>query len=325
MKRSLISIAGLSLGLGACVPKDDTADDSSVDSVEEPDLAGCAVTRDSYEGQAELPSERLVTTYNDNGDYALLEWYSFPSGEPELSGRTVYSYDDDGLLIRMDQYPNDPEWLEYWTIFSHEDGLLAMEESYRVYSDEPDAEGELIGRMTYSYDQDGRLAEQAHDPVEGAPMRWVYSYDGDLLVTYEYDYGADGTIDARFSYGYDEDGTLLTDEYDDAVDGVVDIRWTYRYDERGNLIAEEKDGPVDGETGVYADGEVDRLINHSYDDSDLLVRSETDYDADGTASLRVSYGYDEEERLVSVETDGGYDQTIDGVIDARQEYVYDCP
>jgi hypothetical protein len=70
---------------------------------------------------------------------------------------------------------------------------------------------------------------------------------------------------------------------------------------------------------------VDRLINHSYDDSDLLVRSETDYDADGTASLRVSYGYDEEERLVSVETDGGYDQTIDGVIDARQEYVYDCP
>ena len=69
------------------------------------------------------------------------------------------------------------------------------------------------------------------DPVEDDK-----NLDGDcLLMTLEVDYYADGTVDSRTTYTYDENGNMLTEEEDSGADGTVDSRITYTYDDNGKM------------------------------------------------------------------------------------------
>ena len=50
-------------------------------------------------------------------------------------------------------------------------------------------------------------------------------------------WGADGTVLARTTYTYDDNGNLVTEERDSDADGTVNKRITYTYDSNGNVRA----------------------------------------------------------------------------------------
>jgi hypothetical protein len=59
-------------------------------------------------------------------------------------------------------------------------------------------------------------------------LRRTFTYDADgNRLTWEVDYGADGTVDSRSTYTYDDDGNTLTAEADNDGDGTVETRCTY--------------------------------------------------------------------------------------------------
>ena len=50
------------------------------------------------------------------------------------------------------------------------------------------------------------------------------------MLTKKLDYGANGTVDIKYTFTYDANGNMLTVERDDGANGTVDGKNIYTYD-----------------------------------------------------------------------------------------------
>lgn len=96
-------------------------------------------------------------------------------------------------------------------------------------------------RNVYVYEGD-RLVREEHENAAGVvDMRQTYTYDGDRLVQKDHDNGADGTVEVRWTWAYDDAGRKVREERDDGADGAPEARWEWAYDAAGRLVTERHD------------------------------------------------------------------------------------
>jgi hypothetical protein len=96
-------------------------------------------------------------------------------------------------------------------------------------------------------------------------------------------------------------------ENDDNADGRIDTRIVYTYDESGLLILRETDAePEFGDLDGVPEG-----ASHYHYEGELLVLKEVDYGADGTVDQRYDFYYDENEYLVLVLVSSWPDETLE--------------
>ena len=158
----------------------------------------------------------------------------------------------------------------------------------------------------YSYDNLGRLARGDN----GNGTYTTYEYDAAGQLTHLVNYKADGSVNSRFDYSYDEAGnrTSMTTldgttayEYD-AIGQLTGVTLPegrhieYRYDAAGNRTQ-----VID--SGAATDYSANEL--NQYTEAGATTFS---YDADGNMTgktengVTTTYGYDVENRLISVNT-----------------------
>ena len=145
--------------------------------------------------------------------------------------------------------------------------------------------------VTYTYDDSNHRLTRTNynDWGSGFELQgiYTYSYDGDLLTSYEMTLG--GTLLMRGTYTYDANGhcTQCLEEYNDAWGGTG---WsnsalvTYTYDATGNCTNEES---FYWENGWVPDSSIERVFD---DNGNCLQRVKH---SDGIIVDRVRYNYDE--------------------------------
>ena len=104
-----------------------------------------------------------------------------------------------------------------------------------------------------------------------------------------------------------------TQENDDDADGIIDLRIVYTYDDAGLLVLRETDTQPEELDGVPEGA------SHYYYEGDLLMRKEVDYGANDSIELYYYFIYDEQDWLTSVEVKGDPDAELD----ALYEFSYD--
>jgi len=105
-----------------------------------------------------------------------------------------------------------------------------------------------------------------------------------------------------------------TQENDNNADGLVDLRIVYTYDDAGLLVLRETDSLPESDLDGIPEG-----ASHYYYEGDLLVRKEVDYGANDSIELYYFFIYDEQDWLTSVEVKGDPDAELD----ALYEFTYD--
>ncbi len=201
-----------------------------------------------------------------------------------------YTYDDAGRRTEM------ADQAGHVTHYSYDDlGHL---------SQLTDGTGNLIA--AYSYDAAGRLSHGEN----GNGTYTTYQYDLAGQLTHLVNFKADGTVNSRFDYTYDEMGRRTdvatldgTTHYNyDAIGQLTGVTLPdghhieYHYDAAGNR-AVVNDG---GTTTNYATNALNQYTNsgnatYSYD-ADGNMTGKTDH------GVTTTYGYDAESHLVSVAT-----------------------
>ena len=112
-----------------------------------------------------------TTTFNRKGGYA--EWISINNtSDGPYYERRVFRYDRDGRKTGADVYKSDRNPPEtYFELARDADGKARLK---------PERVENLVERITYTYDADGRLIEDvSRDKNENLIMRRVYAYDRD--------------------------------------------------------------------------------------------------------------------------------------------------
>lgn len=204
------------------------------------DLAAVYKTNNAEDIQTE--KKRLEAKLEYKGKYVEDECYFEYDSQGRKTGEyhywglslnewSIYSYDDQGNMVRMDYHYHDPRF-DHWYEYQYED------------------QGNLIWEASFNNSHDGidYWKEHSYDSM-GKRLRTNHYLD-------------DGSLSFGVDYIYDDQGHLLTENYCDK-DGNSEGSWTeYQYDEKGNQILKIYHG-------VYADGGADWYI-YSYDDEGYL-------------------------------------------------------
>lgn len=160
------------------------------------------------------------------------------------------------------------------------DGAVWTDDTLATYTNAYDESGRLIERIEeYEY-SDGSL------PNYG--VRYVYTYEGDLLQTFEYYLGTDDDDDLYYSieYQYGDDTLVdtvrlvLGDYFGYDVSGTLYVVTDYTWDARGNLLTRDYEN-------VYSDDK-DEHSAWTWDEHDRLLTAETWSDSDGTHTLEIA-------------------------------------
>lgn len=309
--------------------KSDSSDSGEVDTSSDSDtsedggssLAGCVVTSETDSDADGTADSRSIHTYDQQENLSTYERDSDADGV--VDSRTVYTYSDEGYRLTAESDTN--------------------------------ADGSPETRTQYTYDTYGNVTlwekDEGVDGTVDSSEAYVYEYDseGNILVR-ERDIGADGSVNERHVYEYDSTGNATVMEHDEQGDGVVDERYTYSYNSNGSMLREDIDG---GEGTGYcsfygeSDGVVDEYKTYEYDDNEMVVLWEV-YCGDETMEVanRTTYTYDhdgnlveevfydpatEPERRYLYQYNGEgfivvyeYDDGVDGTVDLRKTYQYEC-
>lgn len=197
-----------------------------------------------------------------NADNLLESYHSVSNSDGEIDDLidSLY-YDERGNIIRIDFFQYyDNEWI-------------------------------FPSYITYTYDDNNHRITRTNynDWGSGFELQgiYTYSYDGDLLTSYEMTLG--GTLLMRGTYSYDGNGlfTQLLEEYNDAWGGTGwsnSALTTYTYDEAGNCTNETYSY---WQNGWVPDSSIDRL----FDANGNCIQREKH--TNGLIVDRKSYVYDE--------------------------------
>lgn len=179
------------------------------------------------------------------------------------------------------------------------------------------------GTYVFAYDQGGWLPTEITNPTGVTLLTAAYDDAGRVISRQN--------LNGIYTYGYDEDGNLLSYGFQDPLFGDSSNR-VYTYDENGNCIREEDtstregttttsaweytyDGGLETSSKVYKNGELYYEVKNTYDDAGVLLRGEYTY-SDGTTST-MEYTYDETGNLLRKES------FKDGKSSYAYEYTYD--
>ena len=176
---------------------------------------------------------------------------------------------------------------------TYQDSTIYDEEGQRVSRAVETQDAEPIWSDTYVY-EDGRLAQTITGPVaEGeSPLITNYIYDGNLLIRLEESRRADGAIESRVLFEYDEAGQRWRDTYEN----LVQDEWTterivrHVYDAEGREVETYKD--LQGEDGSPPDGVYDWTNRNWYNQHGNILVSAEDQGADGTIDTCTVRYYD---------------------------------
>jgi hypothetical protein len=227
----------------------------------------------------------------------------------------------------------NPTWLLYEDLDSNGNGLFDYVELY-----ERDASGNAtrverqrasayIGETTY----DARNNPLTYIYDEGGDgtidAAYAYTWDAnDQLLHYEEDADGDGQVDYSYDYERTPEGVRLTASEDDDGDGDYDDFYTYTHDEFGRETLLEMDEGIDGV--------IDATRITTYTDPVLRVgRSEYDDGVDAIVDEVIEFEYDEDGRELYYAIDlsppdGIWDEVEVQSYDAEgrlvtRQYVYD--
>lgn len=103
----------------------------------------------------------------------------------------------------------------------------------RVISYNP-SDGKVATTTSFRYDKNGNLIEELMKKEENT-FKTVHRYNAKNNRIETVAYKADGTVEKKISYIYDETGLLL-ETYGRLEDGKIFMRDSYLYDGRGNVV-----------------------------------------------------------------------------------------
>jgi hypothetical protein len=153
-----------------------------------------------------------------------------------------------------------------------------------------DVEGPgLDFRQTWVRRPDGAYTEYAVDDDDdgGIDELETYEYDGDDLVSREYDWDGDGRIDERSDFD-SEDGRILEERYDWEADGSPNSRFVFLY-ERDLLDRITRDDQLNGT--------IEWLATYTYGEGDLPRSYDADEGVDGGIEQYDRWRHDEQGRM----------------------------
>lgn len=179
-------------------------------------------------------------------------------------------------------------------------------------ADSPDIDARLVCReLTRDEDDDPR--------DEAVDRHYSFSYDSGGRSTMNEADGsvgaADGVVDERWNYTYNDAGTELLIDNDEGADGTVDNREMQHFDDAGNNTG------IDHDYG--ADGILDSRFTRSFDDEGHQLTGSYDSDGDGTPNVLVTYDWDSEWNNVAMNYDGDADGAFLSPWDTIVSYTWD--
>jgi len=143
---------------------------------------------------------------------------------------------------------------------------------------------------------------------------WIRSYLARTLVALLFAFAA---CDEEPAAGGKLHPGPCVQENDNNADGRVDVRIVYSYDDAGRLVLRETDSEPEGPDDL--DGVPEGASYYHYE-GDLLALKEVDYGADGTVEQRYDFHYDADDFLVLVEVRS----EPDGELEAEYEFANDA-
>ena len=229
----------------------------------------------------------------------------------DADSHTRYEYDSADRLVKVTD--GDGRWLSYqYDAAGHRSQMADQAGHVTNYSYDSlghlsaltDGSGNAIA--AYQYDEAGRLSRGDN----GNGTYTTYDYDAVGQLTHLVNYKADGTVNSRFDYTYDEAGHRTSET---TLDGTTAYTYDslgqltgvtlptgrhieYHYDAAGNRTTVEDSGA----TTEYATNNLNQYTTvggatYSYDtDGNLTAKTEN--------GITTHYGYDVENHLVSVST-----------------------
>lgn len=173
-------------------------------------------------------------TYYYDGNGNLTRRYTYDN-EGQLTGKTEYLYDEQGMLVNTKNY-SDVYGLD----------VIVSETVYACSSDGLQCDvwqyhhGEQTLHMQHHYDETGALIMERTENEKGSewnvvPEWSVREYNPDGKVIRTYGLFENGYITNEWRCVYDENGEIV-ESYDISGRGVITKRTTYEYDENGRLL-----------------------------------------------------------------------------------------
>jgi YD repeat-containing protein len=209
--------------------------------------------------------------------------------------RATFAYDDQGNQIASTGGPADGS-----SVYNRSKTRYDSDGHIVLVEDDVDGDGKVTARVTYAYDDQGRLSSRQLTSAGDWAQCESYRYDAAGRVgVIESDSSCDADIDQRSTHHYDARGLLSSIETH-LADGTLWYVDSYTYDDQGRKIRAEYDGNADGIAGS--------VTTYAYDDADNLRTEALDSDADGTANVTVVYNYDcwSAGAMPSTSSQGGY-------------------
>lgn len=147
-------------------------------------------------------------------------------------------------------------------------------------------EGIRWEKQTYTYDDQGRLAEVVSYNSNGSLIgKMIHTYDDKGKLTKIISYSSDGSPGSKTVYTYDDKGHLTAETSSDAAGFMGETGYTY--DDKGNLIEETIYGPglnIKGRAVHTYDAQGHRISTTTHDTHDGALGIDkvvTTYDAKG--------------------------------------------
>ena len=247
--------------------------------------------------EGEIEKNAVVDLYNSED--LLIKKITYEEGEAIFYFENYYN--ENGDVIKSENYDGDGELMDYFLSEYNENGDVLKESLY-------DCEGELLAYILCHYNENGFLVKIEEFDGEGALEKYtLYTNDenGNLLKKEEYN--SDKTLEDTDLYEYDENGSCIESTHVNA-DGSS-YSYQYEYDENGNLIKETYTSNEDGttvseydengneikKTHIYTDGYWQSSA-YEHDENGNVVK-ETFTDADGQHQI---FEYDENGKITRI-------------------------
>ncbi|MDX6614163.1 MAG: hypothetical protein QOD75_3349 [Blastocatellia bacterium] len=209
-------------------------------TVETYDKRGNKTEWDAYKGN-DKPLRSLFT-YDDEGNVIEQIWYN---SADQLTGKTTYTYDSNGLVIKEESSNGIKIVYAY---DSH--GNKTSQRIFDVAKDEgPRMFGPVEKTVHYTYDRKNHLTEISSYNPNGSRVwnpalqahRITYSYDKQGRIAYQTVFNQNNTIRTTTRYGYDSLGRIGNELMFTFKDGVTRAyKYSYRVDSTGNWIVQAK-------------------------------------------------------------------------------------
>ena len=256
--------------------------------------------------------------------------YNVKQGVVKLGSRTVYDYDSNGNMIRVEHYDKTGK-MTYWSEYKYDENGRKI---WAVTDHDPD---EPLEPTTYDYELDeaGRVIKKTVYDSEGKIKNWrEYAYDASGREIVCKSYSGNGNLYSWEETEIDEAGKqvkYITKQLD-ANGNPYETNCTemeYECDEAGNItktISYDNSGKVVHRTECAYDSAGNRIVDKQYRYSDGVIEdwSELVYDSFGNKLDEkyyvVQYGTEPKEYEIEYDLFG---ETLRVVRQKWNEYEYD--